>query len=94
MNKGQLIDAISDKCEGRVSKRQIEEVLSTMTDVITDTVASGEKVTLVGFCTLEKTHRQARTGRNPKTGEQLEIPASYRVKVSIGKNFSDRVAAS
>jgi DNA-binding protein HU-beta len=77
MNKGQLVDAINKRAAEKGmthTKRVIEEVLTTTLDVIIDTVAKGEKVTLVGFGSFEPRERKPREGRNPKTGEKNGNP--------------------
>lgn len=91
MNKGQLIDAIASKVEAPITKKQIESIVSASLEVIQDSVAGGDKVTLVGFGTFESRDRQAREGRNPKTGEIIEIPASKAVCFSAGKQFKELV---
>jgi DNA-binding protein HU-beta len=89
MNKGELVDKIAEKAS--VTKKDADIILSAMLDVILDTVASGEKVTLVGFGTFEARDRQAREGRNPSTGEPIKIPATKVPAFSAGKSFKDRV---
>ena len=89
MNKGDLVDAIARKAE--VTKKDADRVLTAVLDEIVDAVAGGDKVTLVGFGTFEQATRQARTGRNPKTGEVLEIPAVTVPKFSAGKQFKEAV---
>jgi DNA-binding protein HU-beta len=89
MNKGELVDKIAEKAS--VTKKDADTVLSAMLDVILDTVASGDKVTLVGFGTFEARDRQAREGRNPSTGEPIKIPATKVPAFSAGKSFKDKV---
>ena len=74
MNKTELVAAISAKTG--VTKKDADAILSATIDTIMDTVASGEKVVLIGFGSFEVRKRSARTGRNPSTGEPLEIPAA------------------
>ena len=90
MNKGELIDAVAE--EAGVSKKNAEEILTAMLDVITETVASGDKVSLIGFGAFESRQRKAREGRNPKTGEKLKIPATVVPAFSAGKGFKEAVA--
>ena len=87
MNKGDLVDAIARKAE--VTKKDADRVLTAVLDEIVSAVADGDKVTLVGFGTFEQATRQARTGRNPQTGEVLEIPAVTVPKFSAGKQFKE-----
>jgi DNA-binding protein HU-beta len=91
MNKAELVDAIAAKAE--VTKKEADEVVSAIVEVITETVASGDKVTLVGFGTFEPRDRQAREGRNPATGAAIQIPATTVPGFSAGKGFKDTVAA-
>lgn len=89
MNKGELIDQIAAKAN--VTKKDADIVLTAMLDVILDTVASGDKVTLVGFGTFEARERQAREGRNPSTGKPIKIPATRVPAFSAGKLFREKV---
>lgn len=90
MNKGELVDAIASKAE--VTKKDADMLLGAMIDTIMETVASGDKVTLVGFGTFEPRDRQAREGRNPRTGEALTIEATTVPAFSAGKLFKEQVA--
>jgi DNA-binding protein HU-beta len=92
MNKGELVDAIATQTE--MSKKQIEQVLSVILEVIQETVAGGEKITLVGFGSFEARHRSAREGRNPKTGEPMMISAVTVPAFSAGKLFKERVSGN
>ena len=78
MNKGELVDEISKKAE--VTKKQADAVLSAALEAIMEAVASGDKVTLVGFGSFEARERKAREGRNPKTGDKMEIPVITEFK--------------
>jgi DNA-binding protein HU-beta len=89
MNKGELVDKIAEKAG--VTKKDADAILSTLLDVILETVADGDKVTLVGFGTFEARDRQAREGRNPSTGEPIKIPATRVPAFSAGKLFKDKV---
>ncbi len=90
MNKGELVDAIASKAS--VTKKEADAILTATIDSILEAVASGDKVTLVGFGSFEVRDRQAREGRNPKTGETMQIPATRVPAFSAGKSFKDRVA--
>jgi len=90
MNKGELIDAVADKAS--VTKKQADAVLSAALESIMEAVSDGDKVTLVGFGSFESRERKAREGRNPKTGEKMDIPATKVPAFSAGKLFKDRVA--
>jgi DNA-binding protein HU-beta len=69
----------------------VGEVLTAFEGVVTQAVASGEKVQLPGFLTFEQAQRAARTGRNPATGQEIQIPAATVPKVKVGKSFKDAV---
>ncbi|AKE63324.1 MAG: HU family DNA-binding protein [Microcystis sp.] len=90
MNKGELIDQIALKAS--VTKKQADAVLTAAIETIIEAVSEGDKVTLVGFGSFEARERQAREGRNPKTGDKMEIPATRVPAFSAGKLFKDRVA--
>ena len=90
MNKEELVKEISKKA--KVSQKQAAEILSITLDTIEKTVSKGKKVTLVGFGTFEARKRAARTGRNPQTGKEIEIPAKTVPAFSAGKKFKEIVA--
>lgn len=90
MNKGELVDAIATKAS--ITKKEADAVLGALMDTIMDAVSSGSKVTLVGFGTFEARERQAREGRNPRTGKTLTIPAKKVPAFSAGKLFKDKVS--
>ena len=92
MNKSDLIGAIAD-ASGE-SKASVSSVLDAFEATVTDAVAEGDKVSLPGFLTFERGHRSARTGKNPQTGEALQIAASNVAKVKVGSKFKDKVAAT
>lgn len=90
MNKGELVDAITEKAS--VTKKQADAVLTATIEAIMEAVSEGEKVTLVGFGTFEGRERQAREGRNPSTGQPINIPATTVPAFSAGKLFKEKVA--
>lgn len=90
MNKGELVDVVAEKAS--VTKKQADAVLSAALEAIMEAVSDGDKVTLVGFGSFESRERKAREGRNPKTGDKMEIPATRVPAFSAGKLFKDRVA--
>jgi DNA-binding protein HU-beta len=91
MNKGELVGAIAEKAN--VTKKEADAVLSAALDTIVESVTNSNKVTLVGFGSFEKRARQAREGRNPKTGETMTIAATTVPAFSAGKAFKETVAA-
>ena len=92
MNKSDLVGAIAE-ASGE-SKTSVSAVLDAFEATITDAVAGGDKVSLPGFLTFERGHRAARTGKNPQTGEALQISAANVAKVKVGSKFKQKVAAT
>jgi DNA-binding protein HU-beta len=92
MNKGELVDQVADKAT--VTKKVADSVLSAALEVVMEAVSKGDKVTLVGFGSFEPRQRQKREGRNPRTGEKMDIPATKVPAFSAGKLFKDKVSAS
>lgn len=90
MNKGDLVDKVAAKAT--VTKKQADAVLTAILEVVMEAVANDDKVTLVGFGSFEARERKAREGRNPKTGEKMEIPATRVPAFSAGKQFKELVA--
>lgn len=83
MNKSELVSTIAERT-GQ-SEKTVNEVLNGFIEVVGETVAKGkDKVTIPGFLSFERVARKARTGRNPRTGESMEVPASNAVKVTAG----------
>lgn len=89
MNKGDLINKVAE--EANLTKAQATDALNTVFSAISESLADGNKVSLVGFGTFSSNHRAARTGRNPKTGEALQIAAKNVVKFKPGKELSASV---
>ena len=90
MNKAELINAVATSTG--YSKKDVEAVISATLDAITDSLKEGEKVQLVGFGSFEVKKRAARIGRNPKTKESIEIPASVVPVFKAGKALKDAVS--
>lgn len=89
MNKAELINAAAEKTG--LSKKDTENILNAVIDVISEALVEGDKVQLVGFGAFEVKDRAARTGRNPKTKEPIEIPASTVPVFKAGKVLKDTV---
>ena len=89
MNKTELIAAVAEKAE--LSKKDAEAAITAMVDAITEALSQEEKVQLVGFGSFEVKSRAARTGRNPRTKEVVEIPASKVPVFKAGKALKDAV---
>jgi len=90
VNKTELIDAIADRTG--VAKSTVDAVIKGMTDTIEENVAKGDKISIPGFASFQKVRRAARTGRNPRTGETIQIPASATVKVTAGARLKGSVS--
>ena len=89
MNKSELVKAVADKAGCPDS--QAQKVLDAVIDTVQGAVASGDKVTLPGFGAWSRTERKARMGRNPRTGEPVQIAASKGVKFTAGAGFKSAV---
>lgn len=89
MNKEELVKEISKK--SKVTQKQASEILATTLETIEKSVAKGKRVTLVGFGTFESRKRQARSGRNPQTGKEINIPEKTVPAFTAGKKFKDLV---
>ncbi|HKM38950.1 MAG TPA: HU family DNA-binding protein [bacterium] len=83
MNKTELVGAVAEKAG--LTKKDADRVVNSLFEVITETLASGEKVQIIGFGTFEVRHRAARKGRNPQTGEEIDIAASRLPAFKAGK---------
>ena len=90
MNKLQLTEAVAEKAAG-LTKKQAAEAVSAVIDAITEALVAGDDVKITGFGSFEVKERAARTGRNPKTGEAVEIPASKYVAFSAGSDLKNKV---
>ena len=90
MNKAELINAAAEKAG--LSKKDTEAAVNAAIDVISQCLAEGDKVQLVGFGAFEVKSRAARIGRNPRTKEQIDIPASKIPVFKAGKALKDTVS--
>jgi len=89
VNRSQLVTALSERIE--TTRREADEVLQSIVDLITATVAAGEDVAISGFAKFRRVDRPARMGRNPATGETIRIKAKRSAKITPLKNFKDAV---
>jgi DNA-binding protein HU-beta len=89
MNKTDLINAVAESAE--LSKKDAENAIKAVLQNIEETLAKGDKVQLIGFGNFEVRERSARKGRNPQTGEEMEIPASKQPAFKPGKALKDSV---
>lgn len=90
MNKTELINSVSEKAE--ITKKDAEKVINAVFASINEALIAGEKVQLVGFGTFEVKERAARVGRNPQTGETINISAAKVPTFKAGKVLKDSVA--
>ena len=89
MNKAELIEAMADAAD--ISKAAATRALDGMVDAITDAMKAGDQVSLIGFGTFTVKERAARQGRNPQTGETIQIKASNIPSFKAGKALKDAV---
>jgi DNA-binding protein HU-beta len=83
MTKTELVAAIAERTD--LSKADVERTLNGFQDIVMETVGAGsDKITIPGFLSFEQTHRAARKGRNPRTGEEIQVPATKAVKITAG----------
>ena len=89
MNKQDLVLQVANRVQ--ITQKKADEILSTSLEAIMKALSKGDKVTLVGFGTFEPRKRKERKGRNPQTGQEIQIPASIVPKFSAGKQFKGSV---
>jgi len=89
MNKTELVAAIAEKTQ--LTKKDSEMALKAFINVVSEELKKGEKIQLVGFGTFEVSNRAARTGKNPQTGNAIDIPASKAPKFKAGKALKETV---
>lgn len=90
MNKSDLISQMAS--DAGITKAQAQSALNSFLDSTTGALKKGDKLTLVGFGTFSVTNRAARTGRNPRTGKEIKIPAKKVVKFKAGSELSNKVS--
>ena len=90
MNKTELVNAVAEKAD--FSKKDADKAVAAVLDTITDALAQGDKVQIVGFGTFEVRARAEKQGRNPKTGEAMIVPASNLPAFKAGKALKEAVA--
>jgi DNA-binding protein HU-beta len=89
MNKGDLINKVAESAG--LTKAQATSAVNSVLDSVGESLSNGDKVTLIGFGTFSVSHRAARTGRNPQTGQAIQIAAKSNVKFKAGKELTDSV---
>ncbi|PZU31862.1 MAG: integration host factor [Actinomyces sp.] len=90
VNRTELIAAIAEKT--KLTKVQADEFLGAFQEVLVENIAKGEAVKITVLMGVERVERAARTGRNPRTGEEIQIPAGYGVKLTVGSALKKAVA--
>jgi len=88
MNKAELVAEVANQTG--LTKRTSREAVDAITSAITDSLARGERVTLVGFGSFRVIKREARRGRNPQTGQEIQIPAKEVVRFRSGKSLGPK----
>jgi DNA-binding protein HU-beta len=91
MNKAELVSAIAKRAD--VPSSTVDSVIDGLREELVEAITRGDKVALPGLLTVERTQRSARTGRNPQTGESIEIAAANTVKVTAGSNLKKAASA-
>lgn len=86
-----LTEELKEKEDLRVTQKDLNTVITTMIEMITNAVANGDAVKFPEFVTFTSQEVAARTARNPRTGESVDVPAHNRVKVKISKVFKEKV---
>ncbi len=89
MNKSELIDAVADK--SGLTKADSERAVKALVDTVTGALKKGDQVTMIGFGTFLVRERKARQGRNPRTGETIQIKAANNPAFKAGKALKDAV---
>lgn len=89
MNKAELIDAMA--ADAGISKAAAKKALDSFTDNVSETLAKGGRVSLVGFGTFSTSERSAREGRNPQTGAKISIPAKTVAKFKAGSELNEKL---
>jgi len=87
VNKAEIVDGISQ--ETGVMKRHVEQVVNSLFSTVASELKAGRRLSVIGFGSFVPTKRSARTGRNPRTGEPIKIPASKGVRFSAGSALKD-----
>ena len=92
MTKSGLIEAVAERTP-HISKKDTEIVVNTIFDAMTEALKQGERIEIRGFGSFQVKVREAREGRNPKTGEEVKIPAKRTPFFKVGKELKERIEA-
>ena len=90
LNRSDLVSAIAAKAD--LTKADADKAVAALQEVLIESLAAGEAVQVTGLLSVERVERAARTGRNPRTGEEIQIPAGFGVKISAGSLLKKAVA--
>ena len=90
LNRSDLVSAIAAKAD--LTKADADRAVAALQEVLIESLGKGEAVKLTGLLSVERVERAARTGRNPRTGEEIQIPAGFGVKISAGSLLKKAVA--
>ena len=90
VNRTELVAKIAERAN--ISKVHADAALAAFQDVLVESLSKGETVKVTGLLSVERVERAARTGRNPRTGEEIKIPAGFGVKLSAGSTLKKPVA--
>ena len=91
LNRNELVNAVAEA--SGVSSKDVDATLKAFQSIVSETVAKGDdKITIPGFLSFEQVDRAAREGRNPSTGQTIQIPASKAVKVTAGSALKNAAA--
>ena len=90
VNRTELVAKIAERAN--ISKVHADAALAAFQDVLVESLAKGETVKVTGLLSVERVERAARTGRNPRTGEEIKLPAGFGVKLSAGSTLKKAVA--
>lgn len=89
VNRTELVQAIAERAD--LTRAQADAALAAFQDVLVENLGNGEPVKVTGLLSVERVARAARTGRNPRTGEEIQIPAGFGVKISAGSALKKAV---
>jgi len=89
MTKSQLVEKLAEAAD--LNKQQANQVLESLVDIVVASVKAGDPVKIPGLGTFKKRETKARTGRNPQTGEEIQIPARTKAAFTVAKSFKEAV---
>ena len=89
MNKNELVASVAEKAG--LTKKDAEKAVNAFVETVQESLVEGNKIQMIGFGTFEVKERAARTGRNPRTNEEIQIPASKNPVFKAGKALKDAV---